>query len=483
MLHNFMKSFQSASMMALLGAFLWWSSARVAIVFSIISLNIVWIVSRYAIWCAGFAGTRLDRGLVGCPSTARMPYTTGSRGRAVRRCGTTTFGNAPSDPPPNKKTLPMTRATTLLEDDKGGKRRRRLLTRRASGLDMDHVYVSFFDYLWACYFVVPNAVFLWAKGVAVLLLRGALCRFGLIAPKHCDPACVVGRLLLNSVANVVHFVSMEERDGVQVAYFVFLDFKILDMKGELKTYERFWVELDLERKCMIKAKLDNRELTASETIILLWHNNIFAGHVKLHAYANWAINTHASDPFVRQNSVVTAMYNYFGFTVFKDLASFWQFIGAARYNIAGIQEVVLAGVQSGIHSHSIIRKLAPYSSLVDFTVKVRSRFIHEFEKHKADFPGMNGEALFIGTVLHSLDHTLMDDNLEDPLWLDLDHPEFGVIAELGRFVKAGFVSDVPGLAFEKSFKDAPHPFYNKVYHHASFVSQYLADRMDTCIIK
>merc|ERR1712038_1269854 len=47
------------------------------------------------------------------------------------------------------------------------------------------------------------------------------------------------------------------------------------------------------------------------------------------------------------------------------------------------------------------------------------------------FPGVNGEAIFVGTILHSLDHTLMDWNLEDPLWLDVNDPEFHHMAELG----------------------------------------------------
>ena len=43
----------------------------------------------------------------------------------------------------------------------------------------------------------------------------------------------------------------------------------------------------------------------------------------------------------------------------------------------------------------------------------------------------------------------MDWNLEDPLWLDVDDPEFGKMAEMGRIVKMGFVADVPFLYFQK----------------------------------
>ena len=59
-----------------------------------------------------------------------------------------------------------------------------------------------------------------------------------------------------------------------------------------------------------------------------------------------------------------------------------------------------------------IEELSKYSRYVKFASKVRAIFLSEFQKYKHLFPGVNGEAMFIGTVLHSLDHTLMDWNLE-----------------------------------------------------------------------
>lgn len=91
--------------------------------------------------------------------------------------------------------------------------------------------------------------------------------------------------------------------------------------------------------------------------------------------------------------------------------------------------------------------------------------------------------VFVGTILHSLDHSLMDWNLKDPLWLDVDDPRFGKMAEVGRVVKVGFVSDIPGLYFHKRFKGSGHPFYEAVYRKAAKINKKFADHMDTCIIK
>ena len=97
--------------------------------------------------------------------------------------------------------------------------------------------------------------------------------------------------------------------------------------------------------------------------------------------------------------------------------------------------------------------------------------------------GCHGEAMFVGTVMHSLDHTRMDWNLEDVLWLDTSHPEYGKMAEMGRIVKVGFVKDLPGLLFHKRYKGANHPFYDKIYQEAAKINLKLADNMDTCIVK
>merc|ERR1712241_892869 len=107
------------------------------------------------------------------------------------------------------------------------------------------------------------------------------------------------------------------------------------------------------------------------------------------------------------------------------------------------------GINDGIWQHTNIHDLAKYSDFVKFVIKLRPMFMSEFEKYKLCFPGCNGESLFVGTVLHSLDHTLMEINMADPLWLDTTDPKYGLMAELGQVVRVGFIPDVPGLYFHK----------------------------------
>lgn len=240
---------------------------------------------------------------------------------------------------------------------------------------------------------------------------------------------------------------------------------------------------------MVKAKLDDRKLNPSQTLILLWFNTIAAQHVKLHALANWGINSDPSlkdsNPFFHRNSIVTTMYNYFGYSCFHTYMEEWERQGllSKGWDPQVLQQCFNHGISANIWQHPNIDELMKHSEFVNFIVKIRNVFIGEFAKQKHLFPGVNGEAMFVGTILHSLDHTLMDWNLEDPLWLDVDDPEFHHMAELGRVVKMGFVQDVPGLYFHKRYKGSGHPFYDTIYEKAAKLNKKLADNMDTCIIK
>ena len=145
---------------------------------------------------------------------------------------------------------------------------------------------------------------------------------------------------------------------------------------------------------------------------------------------------------------------------------------------------IVHGILENVFCHPIINEMAPYSEFMDFHCKSRPYFLKEFAKSKRYyFPGCRGEAMYIGTIMQSLDHCRMDWNIEDPLWLDVDHSRFGKMAEIGRIVKVGFVSDLPGLLFHRRYKDSGHPFYDAICEKAATINVKLADQMDTCIVK
>ena len=158
------------------------------------------------------------------------------------------------------------------------------------------------------------------------------------------------------------------------------------------------MDIDLDTKKFVKAKLNDMDLTASDTLILLWFNTIAAQHVKLHAMANWGINDHPSlketNPFLRQNSVVTTIYNYFGYTSFSTFLERWEQQGLLSDGWAEKEALIKCfnhGIKDGIGQHGNIIDLVPHSRFVNFVVKVRMVFMDQFAKHKHLFPGVDGE--------------------------------------------------------------------------------------------
>jgi len=232
------------------------------------------------------------------------------------------------------------------------------------------------------------------------------------------------------------------------------------------------------------AHLDDAELTPQEAMILVWHHTVFGVHVREHSMGNWGLNvSDAVDSFVRRNSIITAMYNYFGYTLFPRMCVFWLASGMSKHDLRQIGRVTDHSISQGVQFHGDLAKLREYSDVVRFVLPVRNHFLNEFAKWREEFPGIDGEALFVGSILHSVDHSLMVRNLEDPLWLDADHPQYGAMAEMGRFTRVGFAPDLPFLSFVRSYKNATHPFYRSVYRFAAVRNKELADYMDSCICK
>jgi len=364
-------------------------------------------------------------------------------------------------------------------------------TETAAELDMDHTYIRFPDFLWGFIFIVPMSYILWKKGTLWLSFRQYLVKKGIIKVKKPNLEALIATLCLEQSQVINYFAKTKKGSEIgNIAGFFFADFPYVDNDCNYRVADLFAVDIDLDTKLFVKAKLDDVVLTASETLILLWFNTISAQHVKLHAMANWGINDHPDvkdvNPFLAQNSLVTTMYNFFGYSMFSKFLKTWEKQGLLSDGWSeknSFIKCVNHGVRDGVGQHGNIIELAKYSRYVNFSVQVRAIFIDEFARQKHLFPGVHGEAFFVGTVLHSLDHTLMEWNLDDPLWLDVDDKKFGKMAELGRIVRVGFVPDVPFLYFNKRFKGSKHPFYKRVYERAAKIDKDLADNMDTCIIK
>jgi len=305
-----------------------------------------------------------------------------------------------------------------------------------------------------------------------------------------DPNAVVGKLLLDGVGTFIQFSKTRILHGEKVAVFAWRNFPMLDAQGKFWNADLFIVDVSLSTRCMVRAQLESTPISASDALILVWFNTIFAAHVKEHAYGNWGVSPKrqrllfSEDWEFARNSVTTVLYNYLGKTMFPRLAKLMFAFGLCRFDFRSINDILEHGIHSGVQAHGDVREILQYSPVAKFVVALRNYFLEDFGKCKADhFPGVNGEALFIGTVLHSLDHGLGELTLADPLWLDVESRMFGCMAEIGRIVRACFVADIPTVGVRKFFRDAVNPFYRRVYQHAWRLNPALADLLQTCIVK
>jgi len=218
-----------------------------------------------------------------------------------------------------------------------------------------------------------------------------------------DAGKIISNLLLEG-SQIIQFVGKSVKNNKKIATFVWTDLPLLDSSGKFRIAKIMSINIDLEKKCFDQGTLDGEPLKVKDALILVWFHVIFANHVKIHSYANWATNAqdHSYNAFQHRMSVTTIMYNYFGRTVFPRITAGLQNWGFTMYNFDSIGSVIKTGISNGVPIHAGIVELVPYSEVAKFMIPVRRYFHTIFEEHKAEFPGMDAESFFLGTIMHSL---------------------------------------------------------------------------------
>ena len=75
--------------------------------------------------------------------------------------------------------------------------------------------------------------------------------------------------------------------------------------------------------------------------------------------------------------------------------------------------------------------------------------------------------MFLGTVVHSLDHSQLTRIVTDPLHLlAFDNQEYELMGSVVGLIRAAITDDLPFLPLTTQFKDVAHPFFRSVYNKA-----------------
>jgi len=385
-------------------------------------------------------------------------------------------------------------------------------------LNFDHVHLYLSDFLWIRFFVAlpQNLAVFWSlvtlrqyrAQFTRVYLRRWLERQGFIDPLDLpSPGDTFAKFCLNSSMSTYYQGPLRhEEDGSVVGRWV-VEHAGIPTEDSKNEYGRFEAEIDVANEKFLWARYTPLfgpdgspvseppiDMKPEDALVMAMYELFTHIHPQMHAWANFGVSTCSSSEFVARMSKITVGYNHLGNNGapeffgwmhkigVTDFVNYETFRGAKRHPAHGEQRHgFLSRVQEHLDTHHNIYDLMEYSDFVKFIVQVRSKFFREFRKYQdTDFLGVHPEGLFLGTVLHSLDHeqVFLADVNEFCCADDRFKPceEFLICAHQ---LADGFHN----FPFAYQFKDAPHPFYQDVYDFAHKLNPDWAKLMDACIIR
>lgn len=350
-----------------------------------------------------------------------------------------------------------------------------------SALNMHHVYLSFGELAWCWIFVFFNIQIRTALGMVKWLCRR---RLGASTAALLSMERQVGRFLLEVPSLAIHYSHQEE--ATKNLVFTFRNMGLLDQDGKFKVGRVLLVKVDVSLRAMVSADLDGRTLTATDAFTLLGFYFGTNTHPRIHALANWGLDPEASGSWGLQGRV-SVFFTWLGWTfpvtIAPKLSRFFS------HACTGLEEVWSHSLLQGVPAHSQVQELQEHSEVVNFVLRLRPIYLETFRKFQESDPSLkliDAEAHFAMTVLHSLDHYMMERIATDPFACEAAHPDFGAMADLASWgISAGFVSDVPFLMFRSAFRHS-YPegsFPSTIYLRAREISPLFADVINTCIVR
>ena len=132
----------------------------------------------------------------------------------------------------------------------------------------------------------------------------------------------------------------------------------------------FSVDVNLTRRTIEKATLNDELLPLADLVALLSHAVSGDQHPKVHAYANWAVDPddRVCHPYLRRMSVVTTLYNHFGYANAPWIMGLMLRSRGADRELLRVFEDSLKTTPP---SHAEVRQLVRHSKLVRYIVELR----------------------------------------------------------------------------------------------------------------
>ena len=321
-------------------------------------------------------------------------------------------------------------------------------------LDMNHVSLGLWQYLWAAHAIAIPAIALVMLGWCQIQLSRLLKLLGLLPEaSEIDLRRMIYHLVLENLCTGV--ADIEGTEAGKVATFVFSPFPLyLDQKSQVLSHVKtsMVVKLNLSREDFVHAELDGDICSLTDAAVLLAHYVTNVNHPRMHAYANWAIDpADRSNRYLQKMSVVTTCYNHYGLTNFPQMASNMVHQGAGPAVAACFKE----SLRSGVPEHKQVLALGEHSKLLNFMIKLRLPFKQAFRECREDFPASYScESHFLGTVVHSLDHYVFCKTINPWVFSGLKpSKEYQTLHSTVLLARCCALDDIPTVGLEKYFKD------------------------------
>jgi len=211
-------------------------------------------------------------------------------------------------------------------------------------------------------------------------------------PREIAELCLETSLCLGMIAK------RRNEQGQILGVFRFTDWLCpasLNDGSEIAAVETLELIVDLKSRIAISCCVNGEELGATRNALCWVYLALSAyQHTMVHAYANWAADPQHKDRYVRRAARWTLSTNavaiYSGNAFQRDARSFQQ---VARYN--GAKSMFRHG------NGAMMDAIAEHSQFARFVLDARVAFMEVMGRKKIN---VDLEALFLMTVVHSLDH-------------------------------------------------------------------------------
>lgn len=358
----------------------------------------------------------------------------------------------------------------------------KLSSTRAKELDMDHVYLDLSDWLWTAWFVAPPmylGMFFgghFAVGIVGILWNKLKKRLGVarsMPTSECAARLV--EFCINSSMVVWSY-----KDGNVLRYEI-PGVTHIDAKTGRVTAGTLALKIDITEKSVFDIVYKDTPISVQACAVLVF--NCFAGHTHpvIHSCANWGINPDCPDWFIRRMSVISVKYNHMGLHGWPLAVTLFKRIGLLETPLGNDQTRLTCHMNHNVPNHAHLREFRNVSQYSSFILDVHRHFLLKFEEYAQDFPGIDGEALFVGTVLHAIDHCQAAKIMGQPLLEMGGEPQYAADHEWAVFTVHTVVDRPPGRPFECRMSHAPHPLFKETYKYGAKRDKELAGYMECCI--